>query len=127
MRPGLSDLFRCNPRPASITYRLALLKNHAFELPRECRRVHVLSGTAWVTVAGRDIILGIGETMSFGPEKDVVLISALGAPVDLEVQGDYHSCQNRPRAICWRRLIDRFVAGRRSMRCRTVSFRQNPG
>ena len=110
----LGDLFRCNPHSATVTYRLTLLKGHALRLPRTCPRVHVLSGTAWVTVAGKDIILEVGETVSFTPEKDFVLISALRAPLNLEVQGDHRICSNysRTTCTCWKRLFRRFVTRR---------------
>lgn len=72
----------------------------------------MLSGMAWVTVAGKDITLGIGETMPFAPEKDFVLISALGAPLNLEVQGDHRICPNYSRTTCWKRLFRRFVTRR---------------
>jgi hypothetical protein len=107
---ALRDLFRCNPHPATVTYRLTLLKDDALRLPRMCRRVHVLSGTAWVTVAGRDITLEIGETMSFAQENDFVLISALGAPVNLEIQGDYSPCPSRLRIACWKRFFKSCLA-----------------
>lgn len=113
MSLALRDLFRCNQHSASVTYRLTLLKDHAFRLPRTCPRVHVLAGTAWVS-AGRkhrkDIILEVGETASFAPEKDLVLISALGhAPLNLEVQGDHRPCPNWLKIACWKRLIGKFL------------------
>lgn len=122
MRLALGDLFRCNRHPAIVTYRFTLLKGHTCRLPRTCPKVHVLSGTAWVT-AGRkkrkDIVLGVGETASFAPEKDFVLISALGtAPLNLEIQGDHRSCPNWLKITCWKRLIGkslmrRWMASRR--------------
>lgn len=107
MRLALRDLFQCNPRSATVTYRLTLLRNHTFRLPRTCPNVHVLSGTAWVTVAGKDIILEVGETVSFTLEKDLVLISALRAPLNLEVRGDHRICPNCLRTTCWKRLFGR--------------------
>lgn len=107
---ALDDLFRCDPHSALVTIRLTLLKNQSFRLPRMCRRVHVLSGTAWVTVAGKDITMEIGETMSFAPENDFVLISALGAPLNLEVQGDHRPCPNWLKIRCWKRFFKRCLA-----------------
>jgi hypothetical protein len=109
---ALSDLFRCNPHSALVTIRLTLLKNQSFRLPRTCPRVHVLSGTAWVTVGGKDITMEIGETMSFAPEKDFVLISALRAPLNMEVQGDHRPCPNWLNITCLKRLFRRFVTRR---------------
>jgi len=68
-----------------IRYRLILDKSEVFRFP-ECRELHVLSGIAWVTIAGEDIILTSQERASFSLYKDAAIISALGkAPLILEV------------------------------------------
>lgn len=117
VRLALRDVFRWNPRSASVTYRLTLLKGHVFRLPRTCPKVHVLAGTAWVT-AGRkerkDIILEGGETALFAPEKDFVLIEALGnAPLNLEIQGIQRRYGDWWNLICGRRWLGRLVAQRK--------------
>ena len=115
MQLALRDLFQCSLHPVTVSYRLTLLKGHVFRLPRTCPTVHVLSGAAWVTAGRkerRDIVLGVGETTSFAPEKDFVLISALGsAPLNLEVQGVHRYCPNWLKIRCWRRLIRKLVTG----------------
>jgi hypothetical protein len=47
-----------------------------------------LSGIAWITVAGKDIILNTGEKISLESKKDSAILSVLGnEPLNLEVQG----------------------------------------
>jgi quercetin dioxygenase-like cupin family protein len=70
---------------ADKVLRLVLYRKETYRLPQACRKIQVLSGAAWVTVAGEDVILTQGEKTSFMPGKDV-LISALGnAPLILEI------------------------------------------
>ncbi len=37
----------------------------------------MLSGVAWITVAGKDIILKPEEKASIGSHKDIILVSAM--------------------------------------------------
>ena len=67
-----------------IRYRLLLQAGEVFRFP-ECQEFHVLSGVAWITVAGEDIILTSQEKALLSSHKDAV-ISALGkVPLILEV------------------------------------------
>lgn len=72
----LADLLRTQIK-SSVPYRLLLDKNGLFRLPKNCHRVQVLSGTAWVTVAGKDIILTSQETALLPDSQGVSLISNL--------------------------------------------------
>jgi len=49
------------------------------------REIKVLSGVAWITVAGQDIILICGKTATLALNKDEALVSAINdAPLILE-------------------------------------------
>jgi hypothetical protein len=84
--------------------RLVLYKGEIFRLPGALAWMRVLSGKAWLTVGGQDIILGGGETASVRSKKDVALVSTFGsAPLIFEVRG----CQrSRP---AFRRLATQVV------------------
>lgn len=62
-----------------------LQKGEVFRLPSACREIQVLSGVAWITVAGEDIILIRGKTATLALNKDEALVSAINdAPLILE-------------------------------------------
>jgi hypothetical protein len=77
-------LFKGHPKflvPRLFTLR----KGEVFQIPSTCQEVKVLSGVAWITVAGKDIILTPGEKASFVLNKDFALVSALSdVPLMLE-------------------------------------------
>lgn len=58
-------------------YRFTLHKGEVFRLPSACRDLHILSGTAWITVAGEDIILTSDKKASLASNRGAI-ISALG-------------------------------------------------
>ena len=62
-----------------LTPRLFIIrKSEVFRLPSACREVQVLSGVAWITVAGKDIILTCQEPKESLPlNQDFALVSAL--------------------------------------------------
>lgn len=69
-----------------VPCQFTLDKSEVFRIPSSCKELHILAGTAWVTVAGRDIVLTSGEKVSLDPKKDCAILSALGnKPVILEV------------------------------------------
>jgi hypothetical protein len=79
------SLPRFSPNLADKVLRLVLYRNEMYRLPHACRKVQVLSGVAWMTVAGEDVFLTQGEKTSFTLGKGV-LISALGnTPLILEI------------------------------------------
>ena len=55
-----------------------LRKGELFRISSTIQEVKVLSGLAWLTVAGKDIILQAGEKASIRSDKDIALVSALG-------------------------------------------------
>jgi hypothetical protein len=71
---------------SQITVQFTLIKGEVFRIPSICKKIHVLSGSAWLTVAGEDIILTAGEKVSLGSNQDIALLSALGEmPLVLEI------------------------------------------
>jgi len=57
--------------------RIILMKNEVYRVPQTHREVQVLSGTAWITLDKKDIILHGSEQASLPFSKNPVLISAL--------------------------------------------------
>ena len=69
-----------------VPYQVILQKGKVFRVPFRCRELHLLSGVAWLTVNGEDIILKSGETVSLPSNKGLAIISVLGnMPLTLEV------------------------------------------
>ncbi len=68
-----------------VQYKVTLQEGNVLRVPLECREVHILSGVAWITVNGEDIILLSGETASLAPTKGSAVLSVLGnKPLTLE-------------------------------------------
>lgn len=80
-----SHLFNRNLKslaPAQVI----LPKGKEFRVPLEYRELHLLSGVAWLTVNGEDIILQSGETVSLPSNRGLAILSVLGnKPLTLEV------------------------------------------
>jgi len=73
--------------PANLVARMVLYKGELFHLAKANQKIQILSGCAWLTLAGQDIILPRGEKISLGPAKDFALISALGqSPLIFEIR-----------------------------------------
>ena len=62
---------------SAVPYQLTLDPNQVFRLPQSSHSVQVLSGTAWITIAGKDIILASNEAALLLPHQHIALISAL--------------------------------------------------
>jgi hypothetical protein len=81
----LTNLFKSNLE-LLVPCQFTLEKSEVFRIPSACKELHVLAGNAWITVAGRDIVLTSGETVSLETKKDRAILSALGnKSVSLEV------------------------------------------
>jgi hypothetical protein len=74
---------------AAVLLRLALYPDEVFRLPPNSRELRVVTGRAWVTHAGQDVVLGRGEAASVAPGRDLAVLSALGRwPLIVEVLGE---------------------------------------
>ncbi|GEM_PF-3026010 len=68
---------------------LTLGKNEVFRVPSTHRALQVVSGVAWISLAGGDFILTQGDRLSTTAIGDFALISGLGRiPLVLEVWGE---------------------------------------
>ncbi|NJN99112.1 MAG: hypothetical protein HC875_35985 [Anaerolineales bacterium] len=75
--------------PAGVMVRLMLHDDEGFRLPAASRGVQVVSGLAWLTVAGEDIFLKNDSACGWLLPKVRPWVSALGrTPLILEVLGD---------------------------------------
>jgi hypothetical protein len=78
---GLDNLVLDTPAPERVTVN----EKQSYTLPREVTSIRVLSGTAWISHLGDNILLYRGQTMQFKPEHLVVITSAGFRPVQLEL------------------------------------------
>jgi hypothetical protein len=75
-------------RPILITKCVTVRQGEVYTLPASCRDVWVVSGCAWLTHSGEDIVLNQGEHTSFIRRKDpVVITSTSKVPLTLEIAG----------------------------------------
>lgn len=58
--------------------RFILQNGEVFRINHFYSEFQVLSGVAWVTIEGKDLILRSGEKLKFESKKAVAIISALG-------------------------------------------------
>ena len=61
-----------------IPRRFILENGEVFRINHFYQEFQVLSGVAWVTLEGKDLILHSGEKLKFESKKAVAIISALG-------------------------------------------------
>lgn len=57
---------------------ITLNRHQSFRIPQSVDELQVLSGDAWMTVAGRDIILTKQQIASIPYSKDGAIISSIG-------------------------------------------------
>jgi hypothetical protein len=82
---AFNKLFKSNCK-LLVPDRFILEKDEVLQITPTHREFHVLSGIAWITVAGEDIIVNSGEKASLVSNKESAVISALGnVPLTLEV------------------------------------------
>ncbi len=58
--------------------RLMLLRSEALRVPKRLSRLRVLSGTAWISLDGRDLVLEAGQTVELAELKTPAVVSAIG-------------------------------------------------
>ncbi len=63
---------------SEVSRRLSLSAGQVLRLKNSIREIYVISGCAWVSYAGQDIVLNAGERTSFTPNRDIPVISAVG-------------------------------------------------
>jgi hypothetical protein len=63
---------------SEVSRRLSLSVGEVLRLKRSIREIYVISGCAWVSYAGRDILLNAGDRTAFTSNQDVPVISAVG-------------------------------------------------
>lgn len=61
----------------TVLQRIVLYANEFYRVPDTYRKLRVVTGTAFVTQAARDLILGPGHETELDRGKDVALISPL--------------------------------------------------
>ncbi len=55
-----------------------LIKNSAYRLPQGVRRVQVVSGCAWISIDGRDLFIGEGESAELPTDsQESAVVSAI--------------------------------------------------
>ncbi len=82
----LNGLDRSTPRRAGVL-RVVLLPGDALRIPQRMSHLRVLTGTAWITQAGRDSILAPGQCYRVRSTGDCPVISGLrGEPLLVEVR-----------------------------------------
>ena len=59
--------------------RLVLLPGETLRIPRAHARIAALTGTAWITRGGKDILLTAGERCELPAARDSTVISAIGS------------------------------------------------
>ena len=64
---------------AAAPLRIVLLRGEALRIPRASTTIHVLSGNAWLTSEGQDIILCNGQCLSVATPKEPPVISGIGS------------------------------------------------
>ena len=93
---------------ARVAERVTLLPGEVFRAPGDACAVRVLSGSAWVSLKGRDLFLHSGEEMPLSPEEDDALVSSLRpGPLVVQFQGEDPRCTERLKISGWRRLLAR--------------------
>jgi Protein of unknown function (DUF2917) len=83
----LNGVGRDAMRSADSTLRVVLVEGEALKLPRSSVLLRVLSGSAWVSQAGRDTFLQAGERFHPADGRDDIVVSPLGpVPLLLEMR-----------------------------------------
>lgn len=72
----------------TIMRRFTIVRGEVRRLPNTFHHIKVITGCAWVSYAGQDMILIPGETAEFNLHADFPVISAMGhIPLVIEVPG----------------------------------------
>ena len=69
---------RASAETAPSILRLVLLPGETLRIPGARASIRALSGTAWITRDGKDILLATGEKKDLAAARDSAVISAIG-------------------------------------------------
>lgn len=83
----LPEQFGMTASCSDSVLRLILYNREVYRLRRSDKQIQVLSGIAWVTISGEDLVLTQGEQISFRPQRHIpAIVSPLGRdPLVIEV------------------------------------------
>ena len=71
---------------APLTERLTVKENQHYTVSNPITSIRVLSGSAWISYLGQDIVLKRDETLEIEPHRDIAVVTSLGhKPVELEL------------------------------------------
>lgn len=75
-----------NISAGSVLLRLTLYPGEVYRLPEAGQRLRVQAGQAWLSLQGRDLVLGARETACLPVSPEAALVSAVGpAPLLVEL------------------------------------------
>jgi hypothetical protein len=69
---------RARAATAPSALRIVLLAGETLRIPGTQTSIRALSGTAWITREGKDILLSSGEQKDLPAARDCTVISAIG-------------------------------------------------
>ena len=61
-----------------VSRHLSLTAGQVLRLKKTIREINIISGCAWVSYAGQDMVLEAGDRASFALNRDVPVVSAVG-------------------------------------------------
>jgi hypothetical protein len=71
---------------ATLTERLIVNEHQHHTLSNKATSIRILSGIAWISYMGKDIVLKTGDTLKLEPSRDIAILTSLGhKPVELEL------------------------------------------
>jgi hypothetical protein len=76
MNTVVASTFKANV--SEVSRHLNLAAGQVLRLKDTTREIKIISGVAWVSYAGEDIVLNAGEHTHFSPNRDIPVISAMG-------------------------------------------------
>ena len=84
---NVTDKYQHTTQSLSDMLRLILYKDEVCRLPTTFKEIRVLSGLAWLTINGKDIMLGQGQKIALSSKEGFALVSAMcNTPLVLEAR-----------------------------------------
>ena len=75
---AFEDMLRVTAHARPAVLRLALRSGEALKIPAVGRHVNVLAGTAWISQAGKDIVVPARRCLQVEGSKDAAVVSPVG-------------------------------------------------